>query len=93
MQGAAAAVAWLSGAPNPAHLYIQGGGERGWHAVSSTDGPTSAWLAFLSELAKERVSLSPWAKGAGRERRGALDAQEWKGRCQCWTLGPPYPAL
>lgn len=53
VQGAAAAVAWLSGAPSPAHLYIQGGGERGWHAVPSTDGPTSAWLAFLPELAKE----------------------------------------
>lgn len=38
--------------------------------MPSIDRPTSAWLAFLPEGAKERVSLSRWAEGAGEEGEG-----------------------
>lgn len=61
---------------SPAQLVYRakGGGELGdWHARPSMDRPTSAWLAFLPEEAKERVSLSHWA---GREGRRVLDAGE-----------------
>lgn len=64
----------------------RGGGH--WHAMPSIDRPTSTWLAFLPERAKERVSLSCWDEGAGKDRRGALEAGEWKGRCQGHSAQP-----
>ena len=52
----------------------KGAGRGDWHAMPSIDRPTSAWLAFLPERAKERVSLYRWAEGAGSERRGRPEA-------------------
>lgn len=74
MQADAAAVAWLWGPPAPLIYRTKGAGSGDWHAVPSMDRPTSAWLAFLPERAKERVSLSHWVEEAGRESRETLDA-------------------
>lgn len=57
----------------PAQLVYRakGGGKGGdWHAVPSMDRPTSAWLAFLPEQAKESLIVPLGRGGWERGERG-----------------------
>lgn len=80
-------LAFLGPQPN-SFIAPRGRGGGHWHAMPSIDRPTSTWLAFLPERAKERVSLSRWDEGAGKEKRGA---RGW--RVEGQMPGPQCPAL